>query len=164
MLDHAAEAQAREEAEAPRIAPDEPDALTQALEEALGPTPPGAGADGGGGRASAGPPLSRGEKDGLRMQIEACWNIGSLSRDAQRTAVTVAFEMTPAGMPDAETVRLVGAEGGSDAAAAQAFEAARRAILRCALQQDGYRLPAEKYARWREIIIEFRPQGGARIR
>ena len=98
------------------------------------------------------------------MQIEACWNIGSLSRDAQRTAVTVAFEMTPAGMPDAETVRLVGAEGGSDAAAALAFEAARRAILRCALQQDGYRLPAEKYARWREIIIEFRPQGRARIR
>ena len=41
---------------------------------------------------------------------------------------------------------------------------ARRAILRCALQQDGYRLPAGKYARWREIIIEFRPQGGARIR
>ena len=116
------------------------------------------------GRAAEGPPLSRGEKDGLRLQIEACWNIGSLSREAQRTSVSVAFTLTPDGMPDADSVRLVSSDGGSDAAASQAFEAARRAILRCALQQEGYRLPPEKYARWRDTIIDFRPEGGAAVR
>ena len=107
-----------------------------ALAEAMDAPPEGAGSEGGGGRAEQGPPLSRGEKDGLRLQIEACWNIGSLSREAQRTSVTVAFDMTPDGMPEQDSVRLLSAEGGSDAAAAQAFEAARRAILRCALQGD----------------------------
>ena len=47
------------------------------------------------------------------------------------------------------------------AAAKQAYEAARRAILRC--QKDGYKLPAEKYNRWKTTIIDFNPGGGARI-
>lgn len=158
-----AEAQAREQAEAARQAPDDPDPLMAALSEALD-LPEGAGSDGGGGRAAMGPPLSQGEKDGLRLRIEACWNIGSLSREAQRTSVSVQFSMTPDGMPEPDSVRLVESQGGSDAAAAQAFEAARRAILRCAMQGQGYDLPAEKYARWRDTIVDFRPQGGAAIR
>ena len=158
-----AAAQAREQAEAARQAPDDPDPLLQALAEAMD-LPEGAGADGGGGRAAMGPPLSQGEKDGLRLRIEACWNIGSLSREAQRTSVSVQFSMTPDGMPEPDSVRLVDSQGGSDAAAAQAFEAARRAILRCAMQAQGYDLPAEKYARWRDTIVDFRPQGGAAIR
>ena len=52
----------------------------------------------------------------------------------------------------------------ADAAAAQAFESARRAIIRCGYQKDGYQLPIEKYARWRQTIIDFRPQGGPSIR
>ncbi|HMM08803.1 MAG TPA: protein TolA [Paracoccus solventivorans] len=158
-----AEAQAREQAEAARQAPDDPDPLLQALAEAMD-LPEGAGSDGGGGRAAMGPPLSQGEKDGLRLRIEACWNIGSLSREAQRTSVSVQFSMTPDGMPEPDSVRLVESQGGSEAAAAQAFEAARRAILRCAMQGQGYDLPAEKYARWRDTIVDFRPQGGAAIR
>lgn len=158
-----AEAEAREQAEAARQAPDDPDPLMAALSEALD-LPEGAGSDGGGGRAAMGPPLSQGEKDGLRLRIEACWNIGSLSREAQRTSVSVQFSMTPDGMPEPDSVRLVESQGGSDAAAAQAFEAARRAILRCAMQGQGYDLPAEKYARWRDTIVDFRPQGGAAIR
>ena len=157
-----AEAQAREQAEAARQAPEDADPLMAALNEAL--DLPGAVEEGGGGRAALGPPLSRGEKDGLRLQIEACWNIGSLSREAQRTAVSVQFSMSADGMPDADSVRMIAFDGGSDAAAAQAFEAARRAILRCALQGDGYNLPAEKYGRWRDTIIDFRPQGGPSIR
>ena len=157
-----AEAQAREQAEAARQAPEDADPLMAALNEAL--DLPGAVEEDGGGRAALGPPLSRGEKDGLRLQIEACWNIGSLSREAQRTAVSVQFSMSADGMPDADSVRMIAFDGGSDAAAAQAFEAARRAILRCALQGDGYNLPAEKYGRWRDTIIDFRPQGGPSIR
>lgn len=158
-----AEAQAREEAEAARQAPEDADPLMAALNEAL--DLPGAVEDGGGGgRAALGPPLSQGEKDGLRLQIESCWNIGSLSREAQRTAVSVQFSMSADGMPEADSVRMIGFDGGSDAAAAQAFEAARRAILRCALQGGGFNLPAEKYGRWRDTIIDFRPQGGPSIR
>ena len=157
-----AEAQAREEAEAARQAPEDADPLMAALNEAL--DLPGAVEEGGGGRAALGPPLSQGEKDGLRLQIEACWNIGSLSREAQRTAVSVQFSMSADGMPETDSVRMIGFDGGSDAAAAQAFEAARRAILRCALQGGGFNLPAEKYGRWRDTIIDFRPQGGPSIR
>ena len=115
-------------------------------------------------RQASGPPLSQGEKDGLRLQIEDCWNVGSLSREAQRVSVTVEFEMSQDGMPIEDSVRLVGHDGGSDAAAAQAFESARRAIIRCGYQKDGYQLPIEKYARWRQTIIDFRPQGGPSIR
>ncbi|MDO5371734.1 MAG: protein TolA, partial [Paracoccus sp. (in: a-proteobacteria)] len=151
-----------ERTEAARQAPDDPDPLMQALNEAL--DLPGATEDGGGGRAAMGPPLSQGEKDGLRLQIESCWNIGSLSREAQRTAVSVQFSMSPDGMPEPDSLRMIGFDGGSEAAAGQAFEAARRAILRCALQGGGFSLPAEKYARWRDTIIDFRPQGGPSIR
>lgn len=40
--------------------------------------------------------------------------------------------------------------------ATQAFEAARRAILRCGA--TGYDLPAEKYGQWRDIEMTFNPE------
>ena len=36
-----------------------------------------------------------------------------------------------------------------------AFEAARRAVIRCGA--SGYHLPAEKYDQWREIEMTFDP-------
>ena len=87
-----------------------------------------------------------------------------MSREAQRVSVSVQFEMTRDGLPIEDSVELIGHDGGSDAAAAQAFQFARRAILRCALQKGGYQLPPEKYARWRRTIVDFRPQGGPTIR
>nr|HRO16481.1 protein TolA [Paracoccus sp. (in: a-proteobacteria)] len=159
-----AEALAREQAEIPRPAPADQDILSAALAEAMETPPEGAGAQGGGGRAPSGPPLSAGEKDSFRLAIAECWNIGALSREAQATTVSVAFSLTPDGMPEPDSIRLVSHEGGSDAAGQQAFEAARRAIRRCALQQEGYRLPPRKYDRWREVIVDFRPAGGPRLR
>ena len=38
----------------------------------------------------------------------------------------------------------------------QAYEAARRAILRCGAK--GYDLPADKYAQWQDIEITFNPE------
>ena len=46
---------------------------------------------------------------------------------------------------------------GSEAAARQAFEAARRAIIRCGA--SGFPLPAEKYEQWREMELVFNPNG-----
>ena len=39
----------------------------------------------------------------------------------------------------------------------QAFEAARRAIIRCGSR--GFPLPAEKYDQWREVEMVFNPEG-----
>ena len=85
-----------------------------------------------------GPPLSQGEKDGLRLRIEACWNIGSLSREAQRTSVSVQFSMTPDGMPEPDSVRLVESQGGSEAAAAQAFLRANRVTSTATVVDGGH--------------------------
>jgi hypothetical protein len=92
----------------------------------------------------------------LRVAVQRCWNVGSLSSEALRTTVEVAVSMTREGRPDIGSIRLVGSSGGSDAAAKQAYEAARRAIIRCGT--DGFDLPVEKYDQWREIEMTFNPE------
>lgn len=92
---------------------------------------------------------------GLAHQIGNCWNVGALSAEAMRIAVTVEFEMTPDGIPVPESVRMIGNSGGSDTAIAQAYEAARRAVLRCGA--TGYDLPIESYDHWHRIEITFDP-------
>lgn len=107
-------------------------------------------------RAPAGPPLTRGEKDALRVAVSACWNVGSLSSEALRTTVVVSVAMASTGKPDSGSIRLLSSTGGSTIAARQAFEAARRAILRCGAK--GFDLPAEKYEQWRDIEMTFNPE------
>lgn len=124
-------------------------AVNDALAEALGGDPePQA--------APQGPPLTAGEKDGLRVAVQECWNVGSLSSDALATTVVVAVSMTEDGKPVTNSIKMLSSQGGSDTAARQAFEAARRAIIRCGAR--GYDLPVEKYATWREIEMTFNPE------
>ena len=99
----------------------------------------------------------------VARQVAACWTISTLSPEAQATTVTLGVELGPDAVPHTEAITLIASDAPA-AAAQEAFEAARRAVLRCALQRDGYSLPPEKYARWRETIIDFRPQGGPSIR
>jgi hypothetical protein len=133
-------------------APAEPapeDAVAAALAEALAapssapPTP-------------SGPPLTAGEKESLRVAVSNCWNVGALSTDALRTTVVVGVNMTQDGKPVMASIRMLSASGGSDAAARQAFEAARRAIIRCGA--DGYDLPQDKFSQWQEIEMTFNPE------
>jgi hypothetical protein len=105
--------------------------------------------------APAGPPLTQGERDGLRVSVSRCWNLGALSTEALRTRVTIYMQMNEDGTPRLDTIRMVGFDGGPRAAADQAFEAGRRAIFQCG--RDGYDLPPEKYAQWREIEMTFDP-------
>lgn len=100
-----------------------------------------------------GPPLTRGERDGLQLAVQRCWAL-PLSTDAQSTVVEVSFELSREGVPS--NISLVSANGRTDEANRAAFEAARRAIQRCA--QGGYRLPAEKYEQWRRVVITFNPE------
>jgi hypothetical protein len=123
------------------------DAVNDALREALG---------GGASEVPQGPPLSAGEKEALRVAVSSCWNVGSLSTEALGTTVVVAVNMGQDAKPVVSSIRLISSSGGSSGAANQAFEAARRAIIRCT--RDGYNLPVEKYGQWKEIEMTFNPE------
>lgn len=105
---------------------------------------------------NAGPPMTDGEKDALRVAVQACWNVGSLSSDALLTTVTVGVTVAQDGIPDVGSIKMIGFEGGTEASARQAYEAARRAIIRCGA--TGFQLPPDKYEQWRNIEMEFNPE------
>lgn len=135
---------------APPTSTDTADAVADALAEALsgGTTDPQPD-------LPVGPPMTSGEKEGLRVAVQRCWVV-DVGSQAANVTVTVAMEMDQSGRV-AGDIRLIGSEGSPASAVDTAFQAARRAILRC--QGDGYDLPAEKYAQWREIEMTFNPDG-----
>ncbi|KPA20133.1 hypothetical protein shim_36310 [Shimia sp. SK013] len=104
--------------------------------------------------APSGPPLTGGEKDGLRVAVQQCWVVDVGSRAADVTVV-VGLELDRSGKVQGD-VRLIDATGGDDAAVRTAFQAARRAVLRC--QKTGYDLPEEKYDHWKDVEITFNPE------
>ena len=106
--------------------------------------------------APSGPPLTTGEKDALRIAVQNCWNVGSLSSEALRTTVVVAVSLSEDGRPVTGSIEMLSATGGSGEAAKQAYEAARRAVIRCGA--NGFKLPAEKYDHWRDIEMTFNPE------
>ncbi|MDP2080650.1 MAG: cell envelope biogenesis protein TolA [Pseudotabrizicola sp.] len=132
------------------------DAVAAALAEALAEpaeTPRPSGAT----NAPQGPPMTSGERDAMRVAVQQCWNVGSLSSDALNTTVVVYVSVLQTGVPDAGSIRLISSTGGTDAGARGAFEAARRAIIRCGA--GGFPLPPEKYEQWREMELVFNPDG-----
>ncbi len=138
-----------EVAETREPAPAEPaqneDAINDALAEALG-----------NGSEPSGPPLTSGEKDAMRVAVSQCWNVGSLSTDALQTVVVVGFSLSRDGKVVGGSLKMLDSSGGTAASAKQAYEAARRAILRCG--SKGYDLPADKYSHWQDIEITFNPE------
>lgn len=140
---------------APEPAP-EPEAPRDAIADALAEALAGGATDPGPARPATGG-LSQSEADGLRLAVQQCWNLGALSTEAMGVTVVVGVSMTPNAMPEMGSIRMISASGGGESATSQAFEAARRAILRCA--GDGYGLPPEKYDHWRDIEITFNPEG-----
>ena len=92
----------------------------------------------------------------LRVAVSQCWNVGSLSTDALNTTVVVGFDMQPSGIPVTSSITFLDSSGGTAAAAQQAYEAARRAIVRCGAK--GFDLPSDKYDQWKEIEMTFNPE------
>jgi len=121
------------------------DAIASALEEALS----GSATTG----ATDGPPLTQGERDGFRIAVQDCWVVDVGSQSANVT-VTVGFDLDRSGR--VSSLRMLSADGGTGAAVDSAFQAARRAILRC--QGDGYVLPADKYEQWKSVEMTFNPE------
>jgi len=103
-----------------------------------------------------GPPLTGGEREGMRVAVSQCWNVGAMSTEAMRTKITVGVAMNEDGTPQAGSITLLGHEGGTDAGAQSAFEVARRAIIRCGAR--GFPLPVDKYDHWRNIEMTFDPE------
>ncbi len=124
------------------------DAVAAALAEAL------SGAETPAATAPSGPPLSVGEKESLRVAVSACWNVDVGGRSAD-TVVTVRVNLDRTGKI-VGNVQQIASEGGTPAAVASAFQAARRAILIC--QKQGYQLPADKYEQWKVIEMTFDPK------
>lgn len=104
---------------------------------------------------AAGPPMTGAERDSFRLAVNRCWNVdpGSV---AARVTVEVGFSLSPDGSVIGSEVRLLSSDG-DQSATNTAFEAARRAILRC--QSGGYQLPADKYDQWKDVVITFDPSG-----
>ena len=69
------------------------------------------------------------------------------------TVVVVGFDLTLDGKPEIESVEMLSYRDGTEAAANQAFRAARRAIIRCGAY--GFDLPDEKYDHWRRVEMTF---------
>lgn len=114
------------------------------------------GVEDGGNTAPQGPPITSGEKDGLRVAVSACWIVDTGSQSADVT-ISISVAMNPDGTVVPGSLELIGAEGGSADAQRSAFEKARRAILRC--EKGGYPLPPEKYEQWKDIVMVFNPDG-----
>ncbi|MGR3756519.1 MAG: hypothetical protein ACU0AT_04735, partial [Tranquillimonas sp.] len=142
------------EPDAPQTPPQVSEATSDAVADALAEALSGSQATAPSADIPRGPPMTQGERDALRVAVQQCWNVGSLSSEALRTTVVVSVEMSQDGRPDSGSIRMVSSSGGGEAAK-QAFEAARRAIIRCGA--NGYDLPAEKYAQWRNVEITFDP-------
>lgn len=149
-----ADAQEKADAEAADQA-----AIDAALADAASDAP---AQDGGQTDIPEGPPMTAGEKEGLRVSINQCWNIGTLSTAAQRIKLTLRVEMKEDGTPDSNGITMTTFSGGDDAAAAQAFEAARRAVIRgvkgCG-GKAGYDLNPAKYAEWNVMNLNFDASG-----
>ncbi|MEO1638376.1 MAG: energy transducer TonB [Pseudomonadota bacterium] len=103
----------------------------------------------------AGPPMTGAERDSFRVAVNRCWNVdpGSV---AARVTVEVGFSLNRDGTVLNNAVELLSSDGDGSATDI-AFQAARRAILRC--QSGGYELPADKYDQWRNVVITFDPSG-----
>lgn len=102
----------------------------------------------------SGPPLTQGEKDSMRVSVQKCWVV-DVGSQAANVTVTVAFSLDRNGKVSS-AIELLSSEGGEGQVVNAAYEAARRAILRC--QKTGYKLPIEKYDHWRDIEITFNPE------
>ncbi len=112
---------------------------------------------GGTGTADRGPPMTAGETDALRVAVSKCWSLGAISTEAMQTIVTVQLALSEDGRPDTGSIRMSDFTGGSETSANQMFEVARRAIIRCG--KNGFPLPPEKYATWKNLELVFDPNG-----
>ena len=99
-------------------------------------------------------PLTETETENLQAAIEACWlrDPGSLAEDVK---LTVLMALDRNGKVNPNSIQVIEISGGDENAQKVAFRRAKIAIISCG--KNGYKLPPNKYERWREIEVVFDP-------
>ncbi len=100
-------------------------------------------------------PVTQGELDAVRRQIERCWSLPASAKDADNVVVSIRVQMNADGTPRSAQVDGAGAASGNPFYRVAA-ESALRAVLnpRC----HPFKLPPDKYERWRTMTLVFNPK------
>ena len=106
-------------------------------------------------RAPLGSQLTASELDMVRHQIAHCWNVPAGARDAKDLVVEIKVVVDPDGTVRQATIVDQGRLG-SDAFFRAAAESARRAFFNPLCRP--LHLPAEKYAIWKDLVVDFSPR------
>jgi outer membrane biosynthesis protein TonB len=106
-------------------------------------------------RAPLGSQLTASEIDLIREQIARCWNVPAGARDAKDLVVEIRVVVDPDGTVRQATI-VDQARFGSDPFFRAAAESARRAFFNPMCRP--LRLPPEKYAIWKDLVVDFSPK------
>ena len=106
-------------------------------------------------RAPLGSQLSASEMDLIREQIARCWNVPAGARDAKDLVVEIRVVVDLDGTVRQATI-VDQARLGSDPFFRAAAESARRAFFNPMCRP--LRLPPEKYAIWKDLVVDFSPK------
>jgi outer membrane biosynthesis protein TonB len=100
-----------------------------------------------------GAPLSVSEIDAIKRQIRPCWLADAAAKDLESLVVVIDVTMNEDGT--VREARIAPETRIRNASHRAAADRALRAVLneRC----QPFRLPPEKYARWRQMKLEFDP-------
>ncbi len=101
----------------------------------------------------SGPPMTGTEKGALVLAVTQCWNPPIGVQNAGDLKVTLLVELNEQGNLIGSP-KLISPSGNPEGVVKQAYEAGRRALLRC----GPYNLPKDKYEQWRQIEVTFNPQ------
>jgi outer membrane biosynthesis protein TonB len=105
-------------------------------------------------KAPLGSQLTASELDMVRHQIARCWNVPAGARDAKDLVVEIKVAVDPDGTVQQATIVDQGRM--SDPFYRAAAESARRAFFNPLCRP--LRLPAEKYAIWKDLVVDFSPK------
>jgi hypothetical protein len=106
-------------------------------------------------KAPLGSQLTASELDLIRHQIARCWNVPAGARDAKDLVVEIKVVVDRDGTVQQATIVDQGRLG-SDPSYRAAAESARRAFFNP--QCRPLHLPAEKYAVWKDLVVDFSPK------
>jgi outer membrane biosynthesis protein TonB len=100
-------------------------------------------------------PVTSGEIDAVRRQIERCWNLPEGAKEAGSLVVSIRVEMNADGTPRSAVIQDAGQMQANPHFQATA-DSARRAVLnpRC----HPFKLPADKFEHWRFMTLIFNPR------
>jgi outer membrane biosynthesis protein TonB len=106
-------------------------------------------------KAPLGSQLTASELDLIRHQIARCWNVPAGARGAKDLVVEIKVVVDRDGTVQQATIVDQGRLG-SDPSFRAAAESARRAFFNP--QCRPLHLPAEKYAIWKDLVVDFSPK------